>query len=95
VFSLSVTGTQTKGRLLALPQNIAPGMKWLTVKNTLAYCNSELLKAANDKSFPLSITRDPHKCGPLALPENTTPDSYKHSSLSNGEFIVGVKSFTI
>jgi len=48
-----------------------------------------------DKVFSLSVTGTQTRGRLLALPENTTPDSYKHSSLSNGEFIVGVKSFTI
>jgi hypothetical protein len=42
-------GLHTKGRRLALPENIWLGRKFLIVKNTLAYCGTELIMTA--KSF--------------------------------------------
>ncbi len=40
------TGLHSKGRPLALPENITQGWTWLMGTNTLSYCNTKLISAA-------------------------------------------------
>jgi len=47
--SVALMGLHTKGRRLALPENIWLGRKCLIVKNTLAYCGTEFIMTV--KSF--------------------------------------------